>query len=92
MWNEFWRGTTNVGRGILAVLSLGLTATFNGGIKDPTHEDISGIKKLNLSLGLGRIHNYPLNTLFFSFVLFVCFAELLRTYVGERSIITAPPL
>lgn len=40
MWNEVGRAVVNLVLGILSVISFGLTATFNGGLKDPTHDAI----------------------------------------------------
>lgn len=41
MINERLRFAANVTRRLLSVVSLGLTAKVNGGIKDPTHEVIT---------------------------------------------------
>lgn len=38
MTNDFNRGVANVGRGLLAVLTFGLSTTVNGGVKDLTHD------------------------------------------------------
>lgn len=40
MWNEFGRTVVNRIRKILSIITFRLTSTYNGGLKDPTHEAI----------------------------------------------------